>query len=54
MNKNLLYSQMKPNEAQWTNEAHFLEFYGMDSLTNSAICSLMSIKWTYLVLWVDS
>ena len=32
----------------------FWESYGMDSLTKSAISSIMSIKWTYLVLWGDS
>ena len=33
---------------------NFLESSGMNSLTKFAIYSVMSIKWTYLVLWVDS
>ena len=31
-----------------------LESYGINFLTKGAIDFLMSIKWTYLVLWVDS
>ena len=35
----------------WTK---LLEFYGLNLLTKSTIGLVMSIKWTYLVLWVHS
>ena len=79
--KNLIYSQMKPNEQtirfqviarvffgfdsefswffKWNFDflfwafTKFLESYSIDSLTKSAMGSLMNIKWIYLVFWVD-
>ena len=32
----------------------FLESYGIKSLSKSAVGFVLNIKWTYLVLWVDS
>ena len=36
------------------NFTEILKSYAIDTFTKSAVVSLLSIKLTYLVLWVDS
>ena len=68
LGKTFIYSQMKPNkqtfrfqgiahiflDSNFGGFTNLFKSYGIVSLIKNALYSVMSIKWNYLVLWVDS